>query len=203
VLRPEAARQPGPYILASSHLSHLEPFLLSILLHRQQIDWMARVEFYTYGVFARLMRVANAISVRRYGVAASAIRTALARLAAGRVVGICPEGGVAQGKLSVMRGGPIKRGVCLISMRSGVPVLPCIMLGTDKLNRVFPWLPIKQGRLWIAFGPRLVHPPVPAPRDRVARRAARDAMADELTREYMALYQEVLRTYLLEDAAVP
>src|SRR4051794_36862454 len=46
-IRREAPERYGPYILACTHLSHIEPFLMSIIV-RRQIDWMARIEFYTY-----------------------------------------------------------------------------------------------------------------------------------------------------------
>jgi 1-acyl-sn-glycerol-3-phosphate acyltransferase len=104
-LRLDAVDRPGPFIIACTHLSHIDPFLLSIGLRHRQIDWFARIEFWKYRVFGWLMEWMDAIPVRRFGVAASSIRTGIERLKKGRVVGICPEGGVAQGTRSVMRGG--------------------------------------------------------------------------------------------------
>ena len=199
VLRLEALNHEGPLIIACTHLSHIDPFLLSILVRRRRIDWFARIEFWKYRVFGALMNWVDAIAVRRFGVAASAVRTGIERLRQGRVIGICPEGGVAQGMRSVMRGGPMKKGVCLISYRSGVPVLPCVMLGTDKLNRVPPWIPFRRARLWVGFGPRLVYPQ----QDNTDRRAARDAMAAELSREYQALFEEVKQAFAIDDSQVP
>ena len=159
VIRLEVADRDGPFILALTHLSHLDPFLASFLIRRRPIDWLARIEFFQYGVFNSFMRAMGAIAVRRFGVSASACRSAMNRLDQGRVVGICPEGGVAQGKLSVMRGAPMKLGVCLLSHRTGIPILPCIMLGTDKLNAVRPWIPFRRGKLYVAFDDQLLHPP--------------------------------------------
>ena len=198
LIRPEAAEREGPYLLACTHLSHLEPFILSTIV-RRKIDWMARIEFYTYRVFGWMMHWVDAFGVRRFGVPVSAIRTAIHRLEKGRCVGICPEGGVAQGANSVMRGGPVKRGICLVSYRTGIPILPCVMLGTDKLNCVRPWIPYKRGTLWVAFGPRLIHPP----RDEPDRRKARAMMADELTREFVSLYNELRETHGIKDCDVP
>jgi 1-acyl-sn-glycerol-3-phosphate acyltransferase len=199
VIRPEATRRPGAYILACTHLSHIDPFLMSIMVRRTHINWMARIEFFKYRIFAWYMRWVSAIAVRRFGVPVSAIRLAIDRLSKGRVVGICPEGGVAQGKSSVMRGGPMKKGICLISCRTGTPVLPCIMLGTDKLNCVSSWLPFRRAKLWVVFGSRLVYPHVNNP----DRRGARDAMAAELSREYQSLYAEAMKQFGLSDASVP
>ena len=107
-IRPEMARREGAFILATSHLSHLDPFLLGALNVRP-VDWVTRVEFFKYRLFARILRKAHAFEVRRAGVPVSTIRTAIARLQAGRIVGICPEGGVMRGKESCVRGGDIKR----------------------------------------------------------------------------------------------
>src|SRR4051812_37396749 len=149
IRRSAPERVDGPLLIACSHISHLEPFLLSLVVDRQ-IDWMARIEFYRYAIFARIILWMDAFAVRRYGVPVSAIRTAIARLSAGRCVGVCPEGGVTQGANSVLRGGPIKKGICLVACRTGTPVLPCIMLGTHKMNEIAPWLPLRNARLWVA-----------------------------------------------------
>jgi len=199
VLRPEMIDRDGPLLIACTHLSHIDPFLLSIVTRKRQIDWMARIEFWNYRVGGRFMESMDAIPVRRFGVAASAIRTAIERVKHGRMVGVCPEGGVAQGTRSVMRGGEMKKGVCLISYRSGIPILPCIMLGTDKLNRVGPWIPPLRARLWIGYGSRLIYPPTNVPN----RRAAREAMAAELSREYQAIYKDVKEAFGLTEADVP
>jgi 1-acyl-sn-glycerol-3-phosphate acyltransferase len=198
-IRLDAADRSGPFIIACTHLSHIDPFLLSIALRHRQIDWMARIEFWRFRVSGRLMEWMDAIPVRRFGVAANGIRMAIERLKRGRCVAICPEGGVAQGPRSVMRGGSMKKGVCLISYRTGAPVLPCIMLGTDKLNCVPPWIPFFNARLWIAFGPRLIYPQP----DNPDRRAAREVMAVELSREYQALFQEAKETFGLSERDVP
>jgi len=98
-----------------------------------------------------------------------------------------------------MRGASMKKGVCLIAARANVPVLPCIMLGTDKLNCVAPWLPFRRANLWVAFGSRLVYPPTNEP----DRRKAREMMAQELSREYQSLYRELCEKHGIADSDVP
>ena len=204
VLRPQMAERDGPYILALTHLSHLDPFLSCIIVRRRQIDWMARVEFFTYHIFDAFMHAMDAICVRRFGVSANATRQAIDRLRRGRIVGICPEGGVAQGTRSVMRGAPMKLGVSLISCRSGAPILPCIMLGTDKLNCVPPWIPFRRGRLYVAFGERLIYPPkLDGRASRAQRRVAWQTMADQLSGEYQALLKEAVQIFAIEENFVP
>jgi 1-acyl-sn-glycerol-3-phosphate acyltransferase len=186
----------GGYLLACTHLGHLDPFLLGIIIDRP-IDWLTRIEFYRRPTIARLLDGLNAIKVRRFGVPVSAIRTAITRLKNGRLVGICPEGGVCCGSASSMRGAPIKRGVGLLSYRTGMPVLPCAIVGANRLNRVSPWLPFKRARLWVAFGDRLIEP-----RMDLDRKAAREAMAKELEAEYVKLFEELGRTYGITKEAL-
>ncbi|MEA3209631.1 MAG: 1-acyl-sn-glycerol-3-phosphate acyltransferase [Chthoniobacter sp.] len=191
-----AAAQPGGYLLACSHVSHLDPFCLSAVLPRK-IGWMARIEFYRHPWSARLMRCFHAFPVNRQGVPVSAIREALGRLRAGEVVGVFPEGEIKTGPDSVLRGAAIKRGVCLLAQRSGRPVLPCIILGTEKLNALDPWLPFLRGRLWIACGKFIE--PVSGP----DRRAARAEMAAQLEAALRQLYTEMRAEFGLEDSVLP
>lgn len=190
------ARRPGGYVLACSHVSHLDPFCLSAILPRK-IGWMARIEFYRHPVFARLMRMVHAFPVNRQGVPVSAIREALVRLRRGEVVGVFPEGEIKAGSESVLRGGPIRRGVCLLAQRSGRPVLPCVILGTEKLNAVEPWLPFLRGRLWVVCGEFIE--PVANP----SRRADRAEMAVRIESALRQLYVETLRDFALDDSVLP
>ena len=192
----ERAQGPGGYVLACSHVSHLDPFCISGVLPRH-ISWMARIEFYRRRWSSWLLHAVQAFPVNRQGVPVRAIKTALARLARGEVVGIFPEGEIKGRADSVLFGGPIKRGVCLLSQRSGCPVLPCVVLGADKLNAVDPWLPRKRGKLWIACGEPIE--PVQGPN----RRAARAEMAARIECALAALYAELRDKHGLDDTIVP
>lgn len=186
----------GPYLLACSHISHLDPVCLSVALPRR-IHWMARVEFYRRRWSAVLLRAVDAFPVHRQGVPVSAIKTALGRLARGHVVGIFPEGEIKNRCGSVFFGGSIKRGVCLLAQRSGCPVVPCVVLGADKLRAVEPWLPRQRGRLWIACGEPIV------PVHGMDRRAAREEMARQIEASMAALYRDLRDHYGLDDSMVP
>jgi 1-acyl-sn-glycerol-3-phosphate acyltransferase len=190
------ANRPGGYLLACSHVSHLDPFCLSVVLPRK-IGWMARIEFYRQRWAAGLLGLVDAFPVNRQGVPVSAIKTALARLARGEIVGVFPEGEIKGRSESVLFGGPIKRGVCLLAQRSGRPVLPCVILGTDKLNAIDPWLPRLRGRLWIACGEMI------EPVSGLDRRAARAELAARLERALAGLYEQLRKEFGLDDSIVP
>lgn len=190
------ASQPGGYLLACSHISHLDPFCLSVVLPRK-IGWMARIEFYRQRWAAWLLGLVDAFPVNRQGVPVSAIKTALVRLARGEVVGVFPEGEIKGRGESVLFGGPIKRGVCLLAQRSGRPVLPCVILGTDKLNAIDPWLPRLRGRLWIACGEMI------EPVSGLDRRAGRAEMAARIEQALAGLYTQLCKEFALDDSIVP
>lgn len=196
VIRPEAAEREGGYVLAITHLSHLDPVCVGAIV-RRKIDWMARLEFYRFRLISAFLWSVDAFPVNRFGVAARSIRSAIARAGAGRVIGIFPEGGVSGGQESVCRGGPIKKGACVVAQRAGVPIIPCVIIGTHRLNHPLPWIPYRRGNLWVIFGD-----PV-EPRAGTPRRVARLEMGEELRGRLMSLYRQLRATYPIPDEEVP
>jgi len=192
----EVADRPGGWLLACNHVGHLDPFCLGAVLPRK-IGWMARVEFYRRWWAGSLLSLVHAFPVNRQGVPVSAIKEALNRLARGEVVGVFSEGEIRMGGESVLRGAAIKQGVCLLAVRSECPVLPCVILGTDKLNAVGPWLPFHRGRLWIACGDFI------KPVRGTNRRAARAEMARRIEHAFVDLYARLRRECGLEDSVLP
>ena len=196
VTNPQATERQGGFVLAVTHLSHLEPFCASVF-NRREIDWMTRKEFYRYRPFAWGLHLVNAFVVNRQGVPVSSIRKAIARVRAGRVVGIFPEGGVKKGADAAFRGGPIKRGACSVAIHTGAPIVPCVMVGTDKLNAVMPWIPWRRATVWVAYGD-----PIPPTAAR-STRAARHEMADRLSRAFQDLYAKLCAEHAIADSNVP
>jgi len=197
VLNAHRADRKGGFLLACTHLSHLEPIVISGVVERQ-IRWMARSEFYRHRWAAATLSLGGAFAVDRFGYSLPAVRTAVKLCKAGECVGIFPEGGVAQGSKSVMRGAPFKHGVCTIAIEARVPVVPVVVLGTDRLNRIGPWLPFRRGRLYCAFGNDILPPPRSP-----SRRADRLEMAGRLRNEFVSVYQNLLAESGLNDSQVP
>jgi 1-acyl-sn-glycerol-3-phosphate acyltransferase len=200
----EAGSSPaGGYVLACTHLSHTEPLCASVLTYRR-IDWMARIEFYRWKVFAWLLKSVGAFSVNRQGVPVTAIRTSIERLRNGRIVGMFPEGGCVRGKDAVIRGGAVKRGACMVACRARVPIVPCVILGAEKLNRPWPWLPVKRGKLWVAFGRPIPPRPYPTGREHArTRREERTIMAEQMRVEFIRLYGRLREQFEIDDGRVP
>src|SRR5260221_11885633 len=89
----DAARRPGGWLLACSHVSHLDPFCIGSQLPRR-VGWMARIEFYRRGWTRGLLGAVHAFPVNRQGGPGGAIKTALQRLKEGGNGGGFPEGGI-------------------------------------------------------------------------------------------------------------
>src|SRR5689334_7812348 len=90
VINALAVRRTTGYVLAVTHVSHLEPMCLSILNHRP-IDRITRKEFFRFRAIGWLLYALGAIKINRQGIPVSSIREVIARARAGRTIGICPE----------------------------------------------------------------------------------------------------------------
>lgn len=192
----QAAEGDGGMIIAVSHVSHLDPVVVSALVGRR-ISWVSRIEFYQQWFMRTVLHHGGAFRVDRQGSALPTIREGLRRLERGETVGIFPEGELMSGENSVLRGAEIKKGVCLLAARSQRPVVPVVVVGTDRLNRVGPWMPAKRGRLWIHAGK-----PIHAKEGSTDRRG-RDEFAALLMAEYVRLYTELREKFDLPDSIVP
>lgn len=186
----------GGILIAVSHVSHLDPIVVSALISRR-ISWVSRMEFYQQWFMRTVLHHGGAFMVDRRGNVLSTIREGLKRLDRGEAVGIFPEGELMKGPDSVLRGARIKHGVCVLAARSGKPVLPVVVLGTDRLCDVGPWLPAKRGKLWVRAGN-----PIHAPMGTSGRRARRE-FADRLVAEYVRLYAEMRAEFDLPETIVP
>ncbi len=148
----EAPRPAAPYVVAANHLSHLDPPLIGVVLKRP-VRYLAVDELYgvsrlldaTIGMF-------GAIPMPRGRVPLGALRTALAHLAAGGVVGMFPEG------RRVERWGeePPRRGAAWLATRAGVPLLPVAVSGTGQAFGIDD-LRFHRARLRVVVG-RAIHP---------------------------------------------
>jgi 1-acyl-sn-glycerol-3-phosphate acyltransferase len=178
----------GPVILASNHLSFVDSMVIPLVAPRR-VAYLAKAEYFTAkGLLSRprraLFTTLGAIPIDR-GTARSAqtsLDAALEVLQHGQAFGIYPEGTRSRdGRL--YRG---RTGVAWLAFRSGAPVVPVGLVGTEAIMPVGSRFP-RVRRVTIRFGKPLTfdgvaaaHPPG------VARRVATDAIMDaiaELTRQ--------------------
>jgi 1-acyl-sn-glycerol-3-phosphate acyltransferase len=197
VLRPEAAVRHGPYILACNHISHFDAPLVALTV-RYEIHWMAIAALFRRPFLAAWFRAIGMFPVDRKRMDRHTVQAALARLRAGHAVGMFPEGGIRDGARSVLGGAPLRPGVAGFAQRSGAPVVPCVVLGSDRCYALRKlWRPGRRIPVWIAFGAPLLPPGGP---DRVAARAALEA---DLAAAFRELALEMRRHFHLSDDDFP
>ncbi len=124
----------GAFILVSNHLSNLDPLIIGASAgHRtgRLIHFMAKVEMLRWPVVGWLATQSGVFFVRRGEGDRAAQRLALEHLAAGRPLAIFPEGH--RSRVGSMI--PGQAGAAFLAIRSGVPLLPVCITGTE---RIFP-----------------------------------------------------------------
>jgi len=141
----------GPLILASNHISHFDPPVVGCFFPRH-VDWMAMEELFRNPRFARALELTGAFRVNRDGTDRSALRVAVRRLQAGRVVGIFPEGGIRAGDTSILDGAPMRPGLAALALMAKAPILPSVVAGTDRFYKKQNWSPLRRAPVWIATG---------------------------------------------------
>jgi 1-acyl-sn-glycerol-3-phosphate acyltransferase len=118
----------GPVILASNHISYLDPVLVGLTTKRK-VYFMARESLFRIPVFGWIIRHVSAFPIKRDGVSdASAIKRSLKLLKKGEVVGIFPEGtrSTAGNLLEA------QAGIGMIALKSQAAVIPIFIKGADK-----------------------------------------------------------------------
>lgn len=177
----------GAFLLAANHISHFDPPIISSVA-RRKIDWMAMAEFFPVPLLGSFLRAVDAFPADRDRAERATIRTALERLKAGRIVGIFPEGGIRDGARSVLEGAPLRSGAVALAHMAEVPIVPCVILGTDRLYAKQSWLPLRRTPIWIAFGDPIPHG---AGLEKSAARARTEAqLATAFQNLYSALREE-------------
>ena len=185
----------GPAIIASNHLSFSDSFFAPLVIPGRKVTFMAKAEYFTRrgfkGWFSRVFfKGIGQLSVDRSGGKASAagLKTGLQVLQAGELLGIYPEGTRSpDGRL--YRG---RTGVARMVLEAGVPVIPCAMVNTDRLQPPGQVVP-KLVRPEVRFGKPLDFSRYEGMEtDRLVLRAITDEIMYELMRlsgqEYVDIY---------------
>jgi 1-acyl-sn-glycerol-3-phosphate acyltransferase len=198
VIRPENANRTGGFLLAANHISHFDPFIISLVI-RRKIDWPTMAEFFQSSVVGFLLRAVDAFPVDRDRADRKTIRTAIERLKEGRVVGLFPEGGIRDGARSLLEGAPLRPGASTLTHIAGVPILPCVILGSDRLYSIKSrkLSGLRRTPVWIAFGNPISHSPG------LEKLQARQRIESELASAFKNLYAELQQTFRLTRDDLP
>jgi 1-acyl-sn-glycerol-3-phosphate acyltransferase len=134
----------GAVIFTCNHFSVGDPPILTGSFPRRVV-WMAKQELFNFPVFGKLYSMGGFISVRRFEGDLRAVRRSQAALRRGHVLGMFPEGTRSGGRL-----GPGEPGTALIALRTGAPILPAAIWGTENVK--LPRDLFRKTRVHIRFG---------------------------------------------------
>ncbi len=149
---PGAVELSGGAVVVSNHISHFDPGFLTVAFERN-IDWMTTEEFYTNPLAAAWLRAVDTFPVNRSRPDQRALRLGVERLRAGRWVGMFPEGGIRAGATSIIGGVAPKRGASALARLAEVPIIPCVIFGSDRLYAKRSWRPgPPRIPIWVAIG---------------------------------------------------
>ncbi len=198
VIRPENANRTGGFLLAANHISHFDPFIISLVI-RRKIDWLTMAEFFRSPVVGFLLRAVDAFPVDRDRANRKSIQTAIERLQDGRVVGLFPEGGIRDGARSLLEGAPLRPGASTLAHIAGVPILPCVILGSDRLYSIKSrkLSGLRRTPVWIAFGNPIAHS------RGLEKLQDRKRIESELASSFKNLYAELREKFQLTADDLP
>jgi 1-acyl-sn-glycerol-3-phosphate acyltransferase len=117
----------GGWILAANHIGRLDAALAYYVLDRPDIIMVVAEKYERYAFYRWLVCLVNGMFVDRYKADIHALRETLRRIRQGQVFTITPEGTRSRsGNLL-----PGKPGAVYLAWKSGVPVVPVAITGTE------------------------------------------------------------------------
>lgn len=143
----------GGYILAPSHRSMMDiPF--TAILTRRQLRYMGKASLFRIPVLGTLFRALGGFPVERDGTDRKAVREAMQMLRRGEILLVYPEGTRQHGDEIA----PLQPGAAYLALRTGVPIVPVGIAGSEEILRAHGRRFPRFGRVAIVVGEPL-HPP--------------------------------------------
>lgn len=136
----------GPFILASNHLSFLDPIALGVASPRK-LNFIARHDLFSFRFLGWLIAHVGAFPIKRGRPDLWAIREGLRRLHKGEALVLFPEGTRnPNGAL-----GEGHSGVGWLALKASVPICPAFIEGTERALPIHAKC-IKLKKVYIRFG---------------------------------------------------
>ncbi|MDO4921161.1 MAG: lysophospholipid acyltransferase family protein [Phascolarctobacterium sp.] len=132
----------GPLVIASNHLSLLDPPVIGTAATRK-VHFMAKQELFV-PILGDIYKILGAFPVRRGGADRAAIKRGIEILQSSQVLAIFPEGTRSKtGKL-----GKAEPGALMMASKAMATIVPCCVIGTDfqRQGRIWPKVTVRFGK---------------------------------------------------------
>ncbi len=164
----------GGYIIASNHIGRLDAALAYYIIDRPDVIMVVAEKYENYAFYRWLVRITNGMFIDRQNANIGAIRETLRRIQKGGVFTITPEGTRSKSGNLI----EAKPGAIYLAWKSGVPVLPVALTGTEDVVVVNRLKHLKRLRIRAVAGEMFTLPAAVKGRDR-------DAVMQQYTDEVM------------------
>jgi len=118
----------GPFIVASNHVSHIDPVVIGVACNTTQLTFMAKKELFDMPILGPWVKAVGCIPVERNSGGSGSLKKAVQKLKGGDSIGIFPEGRRSPD-------GTLKKpelGIGFLASKSGAPIVPIYISGTVK-----------------------------------------------------------------------
>ncbi len=180
----------GNVLIAANHLGRLDTAVLLCVIDREDIIMAVAEKYKNHPIFGAIGRTANAIWLNRFEADFSALREILARMQKGGLMVIAPEG--TRSKTASMQEG--KMGVAFLASKSGYPVLPVALTGTEDGGVTSNLKRFRRSKIKVVAGELFdIEIPKGRGREQAMRKATDEIMcriAAELPERYRGFYAE-------------
>jgi 1-acyl-sn-glycerol-3-phosphate acyltransferase len=180
----------GPALLLSNHISHFDPPLMAAQFPRV-IHFMADKPLLEIPVLGQMMVWGHVFPIDRTKSDRAALRTAMARLESGNIVGIFPEKGIRHGKTSVLGGAELAIGTASLWKMMDVPVIPMVIIGSDQIYALKNYL--DRPRVFVRVGKVI-------PCD---KSASKEELRDRIVHAWRELFEATKSDYNLRPEELP
>jgi 1-acyl-sn-glycerol-3-phosphate acyltransferase len=180
----------GNVILAANHLGRLDTAVLMYVLDREDIIMAVAEKYKDHPLFGAIGRAVDAIWLNRFEADFAALREILARMQKGGLMVIAPEG--TRSKTESLQEG--KMGVAFLAGRSGYPVLPIALTGTEDRGIISNLKRFRRSKIKAVAGDLIT---IELPKGRGREEAMRNA-TDEIMCQIAAKLPEKYRGYYAE-----
>ena len=178
----------GPGLVVINHLGDADAVLLGASIPFM-IEGMGKIELNDHWLVGPAFRAYGIIWVHRGRPDRKALRAALEGLAEGRMVTLAPEG--RQSVIGGLEDG--KAGAAFLALKSGAPIVPVVMTGTENSNIYSHMKRLKRARVTLTVGKPFF---LQEQADRLATiregtRQIMESLADLLPESYRGNYRSI------------